>query len=409
MTKPLLLGRTLVFAGMVLLAYNLRTAVTGLAPLIPIIRQSLPLDTVAVSLIGALAPICFAVASLTTPRITRRIGLTASVFLGLTLIVVGHLLRSTAMEWTLLAAGSLIALLGTGMGNVIMPPLIKKYFPDHVGVMTSIYMTVVVLSATIPPLIAVPVADATSWRIALAQWGFTGIVAAIPWILVAKRDHRTATAERSEHSGSPASPAPTPPRLPLRKSSTAWAIGVTFAVGSFTSYAMFAWMPVILIDIAQVDLAQAGALVALYTLLGIPSALIIPIVAGRMKRVDLLMHSATALFTIGFLGLLIAPSYAPWLWIAVLGSGPLVFPLAVVLVNLRSETQHTSLELSGFAQSISYICASVGPVFLGLTFEITGGWTFGLIGLAIVSTASSFAAFIIRRGKSVEADLAGRY
>lgn len=393
---------------MVLLAFNLRTAVTGLAPLIPIIRESFPLDTFAVSLIGALAPACFAVASLTTPRITRRIGLTAAIFLGLALIVFGHLLRAAASEWILLALGSLIALFGTGIGNVIMPPLIKKYFPDHVGVMTSIYMTVVVFSATIPPLIAVPVAEAISWRIALAQWGLVGVVTAIPWILVLQRDRQTARAERTENPGYSAPEVVPPALLPLRKSPTAWAIGVTFAVGSFTSYAMFAWMPVILIDIAQVDLPQAGALVALYTLLGIPSALFIPIVAGRMKRVDLLMHGATVLFTLGFLGLLIAPSFAPWLWIAVLGSGPLVFPLAVVLINLRSETQHTSLELSGFAQSISYICASIGPIFLGLTFELSGGWTIGLIGLAIASTASSFAAFIIRRGNTVEQELDGQ-
>lgn len=404
--RPLILGRALVFFGILFFALTLRTAVTSLAPLIPLIRQTYPLDTFAVSLIGALAPACFAVASMVTPRITRRIGLTFAVLTSIGVGLSGHVVRSLSDNWIVLAAGSLLALFGAGMGNVVLPPLVKKYFPDRIGIMTSLYVSLLILSATVTSLIAVPIATATSWRVALAQWGVFAFLVSIPWISVLSREKRDARVDtRTDASSSAPETTPGKP-LPLAKSSTAWAIGVTFAVGAFASYAFFAWLPVILVDIAQVPLAQAGALASIFTLVGIPPALFIPVLAQHIKRTDIILHVGTVLFLAGFAGLILFPLITPWLWIGILGLAPLAFPLAMALINLRTESHHTSLQLSGFAQAISYLCASCAPILVGITYEITGGWVVGLTALAVISTGGSFAAVVIRRGRTVEADLA---
>jgi len=406
-TRPLILGRALVFVGILVFAFSLRTAVTALAPLIPLIRQTYDLDTFAVSLIGALSPACFALASLTTPRITRRIGLTYAVLTSIGVALVGHIIRAVSDNWEVLAAGSLLALFAAGMGNVVLPPLIKKYFPDRIGVMTSLYVSLLILSATVTSLIAVPVAYATSWRVALAQWGVYAFMVAIPWVAVLSKEKRSAHADEIQAGTQPSAGLSQPHQpLPLVRSSTAWAIGMTFAVGAFASYAFFAWLPVILVDISHVDLAQAGALSSIFTLLGIPPALFIPVLAQHIKRTDIILHAGTVLFLGGFAGLIFFPVVAPWLWIGILGLAPLAFPLALALINLRTESHHTSLQLSGFAQSISYICASLAPILVGVTNAATGGWTVALVTLALVSTGGSFAAFIIRRGRTVEADLA---
>ena len=64
---------------------------------------------------------------------------------------------------TLLLANSLI-FAAVGVGNILLPPLVKKYFPDRIGLMTTIYSTTMAVATFTPPLIAVPVADAAGWR-----------------------------------------------------------------------------------------------------------------------------------------------------------------------------------------------------------------------------------------------------
>lgn len=417
MTKPLLAGRLLAFTGLVLFAYNLRTAVTGLSPLIPIVRETYGIDTFAVALLGSLAPICFAIASFTAPAISRRLGLTVTVISAIGLILLGHALRTVSGDWMVLAIGTLIALFGTGVGNIIMPPLVKKYFPDRIGLMTSIYMTVIVLSATIPPLIAVPVSDVIGWRGALGQWMLVAILGITPWLFIRRRDTAHAAALRQARADEKAAaraagePEPITAALPahqplnLVKSPTAWAVGIVFAVSSITGYAMFAWMPAILVDVSGVNLAQAGALLAIFAALGGPFAIVIPVITQHLKHVDRLIHVATACFIVGYGGLLFFPTFQPWIWAVIIGSGPLLFPLAVVLINLRTESQAASLQLSGFAQAIAYVSASLAPPLMGLAYELTGGWTIVIIGLAVVSTTASFAAFIVKRGHTVEQEL----
>ena len=85
--------------------------------------------------------------------------------------------------------------------------------------------------------------------------------------------------------------------------------------------------------------------------------------------------------------------------------GPLLFPLAVVLINLRTESQAASLQLSGFTQAIAYVAASMAPPLMGLAYELTGGWELAIFCLGAVPITASFSAFVIKRGHTVEQEL----
>ena len=89
-------------------------------------------------------------------------------------------------------------------------------------------------------------------------------------------------------------------------------------------------------------------------------------------------------FVIGYLGLLIAPSAAPVLWVASAGLGPLLFPLALVLINLRSRTPATTVGLSGFVQTVGYLLGAIGPFVVGALHDGSGGWTIPLVFLLVV-------------------------
>ena len=397
--RPLWTGRTLALLGIVLVAANLRTAVAALSPIVSQISTDIPLTATAIGLLGMLPPVCFAVFGIFTPVFTRRLGLENVLVLALTAMLIGHLTRGAAGSLTALMVGSVITFAGLGVGNVLLPPLVMKYFPDRVGLITSLYVTVVSLSTLIPPLIAVPVADAAGWRVSLGLWVLPVVFALVPWLTMFVR-HRVqvtpgATVEEAE------------PALLGRiwRSSIAWALAVVFAASSLNAYAMFAWLPQLLIDTAGVTPAQAGTLLSVYAAMGIPCALLIPWLTSRMKNVAILVYLGVAAFLIGDLGLLLAPGTLTWLWVVLAGLGPLFFPLTLVLINLRTRTRAGSVALSGFVQSVGYTLGALGPLCMALLHEITGAWTAPLLFLIGTALAITVAGAVVARPHLLEDDL----
>jgi CP family cyanate transporter-like MFS transporter len=382
-------------AGVVLISLNMRTAVSGLSPLYDIVSRDVPLGLDARALLGALPPFAFVLGGLVTPRITRRIGLEWTLVLLLALMVVGHIVRGFATSWFTIVIGSALVLIGSGMGNVSLPPTIKRYFPDSVGPMSSLYITFVSISSILPPLIAVPLSHAASWRVALGIWVLTALAAMLPWFAAIKGGHHSG-AQFGAHDQS----------LKLRKSPTAWAVTTILSVSSVTGYGMFAWLPTISVETAGVNDAGGGVMLALFAGAGLPLALGIPALAGRLRgRVEWLVYIGVALTITGALGLALIPKSAPYLWAFVFGSGPLLFPLALVLINLRTESTATSLRLSSFTQSIAYVLAGIATPLMGFTRGVTGSWTFALLGVAVASTSAIWAARVLARNHTVEADL----
>ncbi|SDN77981.1 MFS transporter, CP family, cyanate transporter [Cryobacterium flavum] len=392
-------GRGLALLGIIFVAANLRNAVAALSPIVTEINVDIPLSTVSIGVLGMLPPVCFALFGIFTPMITRRHGLEAPLVLALIAILLGHLTRGLSGSITMLIIGSVIAFAGLGIGNVLLPPLVKKYFPDRVGLMTSVYVTVVSLSALVPPLIAVPVADAAGWRVSLGIWMLLALLALVPWITMLLRHRITQT------PGPVVDEADAAILGRLWKSSIAWAIAGVFAASSLNAYAMFAWLPQLLVDTAGVSPAQAGTLLAVYAGMGIPCALIIPVLTARMANVGPLVYIGVFLFVAGDLGLLFAPETLTWLWVSFAGLGPLFFPLALVLINLRTRTHAGAVALSGFVQSVGYTLGALGPLVFGLLHELSGGWTWPLGFLLATALAIIIAGTVIGRPHMLEDDL----
>jgi MFS transporter, CP family, cyanate transporter len=400
--RTLWAGRILALLGILLVALNLRSAVASLSPIITEVSADIPLSALAVGILGSLPPVCFAVFGILTPVFTRRIGLEGMLLIALAAMLVGHLLRGMAGSLALLLLGSVVVFAGLGIGNVLLPPLVKKYFPDRIGLMTSLYATALSLSALTPPLVAVPVADAAGWRVSLGIWSVVALAALVPWVTMLAR-HRIASG-----GAPPLEVVARPLKGQVGRSPVAWAIAAIFATSSLNAYAMFAWLPQLLRDTAGVTPAEAGILLSLYAAMGLPAGLIIPVLAARMRNVAVLVYVGAALFLAGTIGLLLFPSVMPWLWVSLAGLGPLYFPLALVLINLRTRTHEGAVALSGFVQGIGYTVGALGPLLVGVLHEATGGWEWPLIFLTATIVASIFAAFVIGRPHMLEDDLAAQ-
>jgi CP family cyanate transporter-like MFS transporter len=150
-------------------------------------------------------------------------------------------------------------------------------------------------------------------------------------------------------------------------------------------YAMFTWLPVRLTD-AGASESRAGAELALFAGIGILPSLLIPTILSRVGRSGLMVVICVGFFTVGYTGLLLAPTTLTSLWTLLAGLGGGGFPLVLTLFGLRSATPATAGALSGFAQAVGYLAAVTGPLVVGLLHELNGGWAapFGFLGITLV-------------------------
>lgn len=403
--RPLWAGRSMVLIGIILVAANLRTAVAAFSPIISSIRDDIPLGSLEIGVMGMLPPIAFAAAGFAAPAVARRLGLELTIALASLAMVVGPIVRALAGEYGVLATGTVIALAGMGFGNILLPPAVKKYFPDRIGTVTSAYATIMSIGAALPAIAAAPVADAAGWRTSMGLWGIVATTALIPWVVVWLQSRADARRSRSEGI---VPDVPTEFLGRLGHSRVAWAIALAFAVSAFNVYAVFAWLPEILLDITGIDAVQAGVLLALFGIMGLPASLIVPAIAQRIRNAGHLVVAGVAAWVLGYLGLLLAPETLTWLWVMLVGIGPLAFPLSLALINLRTRSTGASAALSGFVQSVGYTAGALGPLIVAVVHDLTRGWTIPLVVLLLSSLISIVSAVILARPRFVEDDLAER-
>lgn len=381
-------GRALVLFGIALSAFNLRTAVTSLTPLLDDLGQLFGFGSTMTGVFGMLPSAAFAAFGVITPAIAHRIGLERAALLSMLLAALGLVVRSFAGDTSGLLIGSVVALAGMGMGNVVLPPLVKRYFPDRVGAVSTLYITVLQMGTILPALVAVPLAAEAGWRVSLGAWAFIAVAAALPWIgvLLIERRKDSALARRHDQVVTADDEAPELAAPPARgrawRSSIAWGMALMFGMTSLITYSMFTWLPKLLVE-AGATPAFGGAMVALFSTLGLASALLMPAIAVRVANPFPIVLACAACHLSAFAGLLFAPMALPILWVALLGLGPSTFPLSLTLINLRTRTPAGSASLSGFMQGLGYAISCIGPLLFGVMHEITHGWLWPFAMLAV--------------------------
>jgi len=230
------------------------------------------------------------------------------------------------------------------------------------------------------------------------------VVAVVPWLLVLARDRRARALETTASVDEP----PAAIVGQLWRSRVALSVTLTFAVSTVSMYSGFAWLPEILRDLTGVSQAQAGSYLALFGFIGLPGAILGPLVVQRVRNAGWVVLFGIVVFVIGYLGLLLAPSTATALWVICLGVGPVLFPVSIVLINKRTRTHEGAVALSGFAQGVAYGVGALGPLIVGALHDLTGSWTAPLVFLLCSSLVGIVAVVSLRRPAYVEDELAAR-
>ncbi|EMT50815.1 MULTISPECIES: CynX/NimT family MFS transporter [Brevibacillus] len=377
-------GIWLLAFGIILVATNLRAPITAVGPIIGEIRDHTGISNTVAGLLTTLPLLAFALLSPLAPKISRRFGMEQTIMYSLLVLLTGIVLRSLHSVWLLFIGTALLGL-AIALGNVLIPSLIKRDFPQKVGVMTGAYSMAMNLFAAIASGVSIPIAHGLSfgWQGSLICWAILAFIALAVWVPQLRKNAQTAVSVRA---GSTAGA--------IWKSPLAWKVTLFMGLQSLVFYVGIAWIPQILQD-QGVSPSAAGWMLFLMQFASLPGSFLMPVLAGRVSNQRLLVAITTGCMFIGYAGLLAGNTVLMPLWIILIGiAGGCSFSLAVMFFSLRTRSAAEAAELSGMAQSVGYLLAALGPTLFGFIHDVTQGWTMPLFLLLIVA----FLLFLVGLG-----------
>jgi MFS transporter, CP family, cyanate transporter len=395
----------LLVVGIVLTALNLRPAITSLGALLEEVRDGLGMSGSVAGLLTSVPPLCFAVFGVTAPRLARRFGSAAVVCAGTVAIAAGLLIRPYTHSTAGFLAVSALTLMGIAVGNVLMPVIVKHWFPDRVGPMTGLYSMALALGTAGAAAVTVPITGALggSWQSGLAVWSALAAVAVLPWIPLL-RQREAGSAEEppapEEHARVQT------PALRITRSRTAWALAAYFGLQATGAYITMGWMAQIFRD-AGVPAGTAGLLLAVTMVMGVPLAFVIPRMATRLPHQGPIVVALGVCGLVGYAGLYLAPAAGSWAWAVLLGISNCSFPLALTMVGMRARTSAGVAQLSGFAQSTGYLLSIPGPLLVGVLYQQSGGWSLPIGLMTALLIPQMLAGVLAGRNRTVEDEAAG--
>lgn len=358
----------LLLAGLVLVSLNLRSIFTVVGPLVADIRADTGLSRSATGMLTTLPLIAFGAVSLFAPRIAARFGSDRTLVASMLLLTAALAIRPLP-PLALLFVGTLAAGCGVAITNVLLPAVIKRDFPAHAAFMVAVYSIVLGIGAVFAAGVAVPSMDwlGGSWRAALAIWAAPALLGALAWLPQLRR------APRRERDAAPRV------HVGLWRDAIAWQVTGFLASLSFLFYSLSTWLP----DLYRAEglsAASAGGLLSIALIAGLPLGVVVGVAAQRLEDQRPLALVSGLLSLGGWLGVLLAPMTAPWLWASLLGCGAGIgFPLVLTLMLLRAPDARHAAELSGMSQAVGYSVAAAGPVVIGGLHDVSGGWTLPLV------------------------------
>lgn len=365
----------LLVIGIILIACNLRSSITGVGSLISDIMGDLQLSGSVSGMITTVPLIAFAIVSPFAGKISSRFGMGKTLTISMMVLAAGIALRSSGSTAAFFSGTAIIGV-GIAFGNVLLPSIIKSAFPARVGVLTGIYTTCIALFAGLSSGISVPVANNSpfGWHGALAVWLLPAAIAVVVWLPMWKYQ----TAQPSEKE--PARPGG------LLKSPVTWSVAVYMGVQSLLFYSFVAWLPAIL-QSKGIAPDIAGYFASVYQWVGIPASFAVPLMAGKLKDQRLLASVIAGIYATGLLLFLSADSQEALL-LGVLLCGfctGACLSLAMCLMGLRTNNAAQTAALSGVSQSFGYAVAAVSPALLGGIYDRAASWEIPIVFLVLMT------------------------
>lgn len=398
-------GAVLFLAGIVAVAFNMRDAITSLPPVFPALSVRLGLSPAEIGLLASTPALCFAVFSPAAAPLSRRYGEERVLLTALALVAAGLLLRGAAPS-RLLFPGTVVACGAIASINVLLPSLVKRRRPERAGMMLGAYLMSLSTGSVLGAIVAVPVLDATgSVRAVLAVGALPALAAMLVWAPQWRHGRRAprapgsraadgprSRAARADGGQAPGAGSPAPgesPALLVRvwRHRLAWQVMGFMGLQSLTYFTILSWLPTLLQD-RGLSAVHAGDLLGVMNIANALCALVVPVLAHRVRDQRALVTPAVAVMAVGVAGSWFAPLATALGWAVLLGLGQgSCLALAIYFAVARAPDSVTAASLSSFAQSGGYLLATTGPLAIGFLHTATGDWTAPVVALLVVYAA----------------------
>ena len=400
-TRHRAVGPALLLAGILLVAANLRPAITAVGPLLEEIGAETGLAAAQLGVLTAVPLLAFAAVSPLAHGLGERFGAERTVLGALLLLLVGTLLRPLPGPAASLWIGTFIIGAAIGLGNVLMPAIIKREFPDRMTDLTGVFSAVMGGLAALGAGLAVPLSgiplggEPAGWRFALGVYAVLVLPALLVWWPCARagrtgRGAAAGTDATADDGGAPA-------RGAVWRSKVAWQVTAYMGLQSLFFYVLVGWLPTVEQSYGRSAIA-AGWDLMFFQLAGVVSSLLFPfLLRGRLRRIGPVVPAVGSFAAV--LGLMLAPE-TMLLWVVLAGfscGGSLV--VALSLFGMRTRTHRQASAVSGMAQSGGYLLAAAGPPLFGLLHDRTAGWFWPLALVLAVAALQAAVGVLVGRDR----------
>lgn len=385
------IGRFLLGLSLVLISFNLRPVFSSASALLPEIRAGLGLSSLGASILTTLPVVCLGLFSPLAPRLAQRMGTERALLGMIFLLGLGTALRGFSSA-SLLFFGTALAGACIAIGNVLLPGVVKRDFPDKAALMTGCYTMALCAGAAGAAGFTLPIEHALGGSLggALAAWALPAFVVGLLWL-----PQVVGTRSQVRRSGFRVTG--------LWTDRIAWQVTLFMGLQSALAYCVFGWLVPILRE-RGLDGVTAGAIVSVSVMVQAAACLVAPHIAvkGKDQRV---INVALCVIAVGaLLGLLFAPLWMVWFWAVLqgVGQGGLI-AVALTVIVLRSPDAHVAAHLSGMAQFVGYLLAAIGPLVVGMIHGWTGSFAWSSVLFVLLGLGAAINGWFAGRAITVNA------
>lgn len=366
-------GWRLFVAGVLLLALNLRPAVTSVPSILDEIGGQLHYSSVVLTVLTTIPVLCFGLFSPVAGWIGRRYGDELGLGLAVAAVAAGQGIR-VAFPGGAFLAGTVLATAGIALINVLLSSLVKRRAPHRAAQLLGAYLAMLYLGAMAGSALSVPLYRAAGRSIGwpLGIWAIPAGLAFVLWVPQLGRHTRPDPVDRGT-------------LVSLRHSRLAWSVTAFMGLQSLTFYATLSILP----DLYRsrgLDPSTAGLVNTMLSVGGVVTAVAAPVVVSRFGLArSTLVFSAVASVA-STVAPLVAPLGAALPLALLLGLGQGVsISLALYFIMARADTPAVAGALSGMAQGTGYLIAVAGPLGAGLLHSLSGSWAPSIAFLAALT------------------------
>ena len=359
----------------VLAAFNLRSVILGVPPVLPLISRDLALDHTTTGLVTALPVLIFGALAVPSGIVAGRIGGRRSVTVGLLLLVVGAALRAVWAAAVPLLLFTALLSLGIALAQTAMPVLVRQWFPTRVGLAAALFTDGLIIGEAVAAGVTVPLMSVLfgpdGWAGSFIVWSVPVVMMIALWLLlsppgppmhgrhrIAPRSDQTDAASDGDGDGDDESPR----RMHVVH------MGVLLGAGSLVYFGMNGWIANYNQAIGLEALTPAS--LAALNAAQLPVSLGVTAFAQRIAGRGAPFMVAGIVCTAALAGWVFGPQALEPLWAALLGGGSsIVFSLGIALPPLLAR-RHEVARLTGMTLGISYSFAFLGPLLGGALWDL---------------------------------------